>query len=52
MESAIYVLEPFGQDAAQAIKGTLNIPIKEPPDDIRHVTGAQVLVLLGEDFEE
>ena len=52
MESAIYILDPFGKDAAQAIKGTLQIPIKEPQKDLRHATGTQVLVILGEDFEE
>ncbi|OIO18878.1 MAG: hypothetical protein CO029_03415 [Candidatus Magasanikbacteria bacterium CG_4_9_14_0_2_um_filter_41_10] len=52
MESAIYVLEPLGQDAAQAIKGALDIPIKEPQENLRHAVGTQVLVILGEDFEE
>ncbi|PIR76786.1 MAG: hypothetical protein COU32_00215 [Candidatus Magasanikbacteria bacterium CG10_big_fil_rev_8_21_14_0_10_42_10] len=52
MESAIYILDPLGQDAAQAIKGSLHIPIKETPKDMRTEEGIQVLVILGEDFQE
>ncbi|PIR75690.1 MAG: hypothetical protein CO030_00130 [Candidatus Magasanikbacteria bacterium CG_4_9_14_0_2_um_filter_42_11] len=52
MDSAIYILEPLGQDVAQAIKSALDIPIKEPQENLRHAVGTQVLVILGEDFEE
>ena len=52
MQSALYVLDPFGQDTAQAIKATLDIPIKKSHDGISFTTGTQVLVILGADYEE
>lgn len=52
MESGIYVIDPLGQTAALAIKTTLNIPIKKPTDLYTPTAGSQVLVILGEDFEE
>jgi LCP family protein required for cell wall assembly len=52
MESGIYILDPSGQTAAQAIKATLNIPIKKPTDVYTPTAGSHVLVILGEDFEE
>lgn len=52
MQSAMYILDPTAQDAAQSIKASLSIPIKKLDSPVTTTPGTQLLIILGEDFEE
>ncbi len=52
MQSVMYILDPSAQDAAQSIKASLSIPIKEMKETITSTPGTALLLILGEDFEE
>ncbi len=52
MQSAMYILNDVAHDTAQAIKASLSLPIKKPPATVTTTPGTELLIILGEDFEE